>query len=708
VRLEELGWAPGQAGEALEALARRSGLLAAAGAPEPTAVEEPAADPGPAIEAAAGRLGVEVEPVGVFHGEALRLVRSCGPALLRIPNGSRPFLLAVRRARRGRVEILGPDLRLHRVAAERVAGELRREAEAGVEPGIARLLDRAGVAGRRRERARRALLAEQLGKTYLAGFWLLRPSPDSGFRRQLAGVGVLRQLRRTLAFYALAYLLLLAAWWVLGQGALAGRLDRVWLWTWALMLFAALPPRLLSGWFQAKTAVGTGALLKRRLLHGTLRLDPDEIRHQGAGQLLGRVIESEAVETNALLGGFLAATATIELLLAFFVVGQGIAGAWHVLALAVWCGVVALLGARYLARRRRWTAARLAMTHELVESLVGHRTRLAQEPPERWHLREDQLLDRYLGESAAIDRGQSLLLSLLPRGWLLLGIGVLLPAFVAGGATVAGLAVGVAGALMAYRAFGRLAEGFSYLAGALISWNQASLLFHASARERRPGALLEAPAEPTDDLRRAGAGPLLEARDLSFRHRGRALPALRGGSLEIQRGDRVLLEGPSGGGKSTLASLLAGLREPDSGLLLLGGLDRFTVGETAWRRRIVLSPQFHENHVLSETLAFNLLMGRGWPAAPADLAEAEEVCRELGLGDLLDRMPAGIQQLVGETGWQLSHGERSRLFIARALLQRADLTILDESFASLDPVNLDLALDCVLARSRSLLLIAHD
>ena len=70
-------------------------------------------------------------------------------------------------------------------------------------------------------------------------------------------------------------------------------------------------------------------------------------------------------------------------------------------------------------------------------------------------------------------------------------------------------------------------------------------------------------------------------------------------------------------------------------------------------------------------------------------------------------MPAGFQQMVGESGWQLSHGERSRLYIARALLQRADLIILDESFAALDPENLQRALQCVLRRAPTVLVIAH-
>jgi ATP-binding cassette subfamily B protein len=70
-------------------------------------------------------------------------------------------------------------------------------------------------------------------------------------------------------------------------------------------------------------------------------------------------------------------------------------------------------------------------------------------------------------------------------------------------------------------------------------------------------------------------------------------------------------------------------------------------------------------------LAFNLLMGRRWPPEPEDLGEAETICREMGLGRLLDAMPGALMQMVGETGWQLSNGEKSRVFLARALLQRA-------------------------------------
>src|SRR6185503_5841710 len=99
--------------------------------------------------------------------------------------------------------------------------------------------------------------------------------------------------------------------------------------------------------------------------------------------------------------------------------------------------------------------------------------------------------------------------------------------------------------------------------------------------------------------------------------------------LQIQRGDRLLLQGSSGGGKSTLVSLLTGVRAPESGLLLLDGLDYQTLGAEGWRQRVASAPQFHENHVLTGTFAFNLLMGRQWPARRADLVEAETICREL-------------------------------------------------------------------------------
>jgi ATP-binding cassette subfamily B protein len=201
--------------------------------------------------------------------------------------------------------------------------------------------------------------------------------------------------------------------------------------------------------------------------------------------------------------------------------------------------------------------------------------------------------------------------------------------------------------------------------------------------------------------------PVLDGKNLSFRYPNAVKPALQDTSVTIRSGERILVEGPSGGGTSPLCALLAGVRVPDTGLLLLRGLDRATLGPDGWRKRVVAAPQFHDNRIFCGSLAFNVLMGRRWPASPADIQEAEDLCRELGMGALIDRMPGGMLQVVGETGWRLSHGEQSRVFVARALLQRAEMVILDESLGALDPENQQRTLACVLRRAPTLMIAAH-
>jgi ATP-binding cassette subfamily B protein len=243
--------------------------------------------------------------------------------------------------------------------------------------------------------------------------------------------------------------------------------------------------------------------------------------------------------------------------------------------------------------------------------------------------------------------------------------------------------------------------GLSSLSRAIFAWRKVSEIFRAG----RGGSQVGLPALANQAVQRATV-PVIEGRNLTFSYDVNGPAVLAGADVQINRGDRILIEGPSGGGKSTLAGVLTGQRSPDGGLLLLDGLDRPTLGDE-WASRVASAPQFHENHIFSGTLAFNLLMGRQWPAPEGDIVEAEALCEELGLGDLLRRMPGGINQRVGETGWQLSHGERSRIFLARALLQNSSLTILDESFASLDPATMDKCLNTALTRAETLVVIAH-
>ncbi len=708
VTLAQATWPAAELASAVEHLTQRAGLSRrplGGQAPSATVL----ANHGDArqlwIETAVAAMGLDLESEDVTYAGVDALLASVSVALIELQADGNTRYLAVLGSSRRHLKILASDLRHHTVAVRRVRGWLCREANTTAST-TEKLLDAAGVAGGRRHRARAAIDRELRGETRVARCLQIRPRAGSSFARQLRDTGCGARLAAVIGAHAVQYGLLVASWAMIGRAALEGRFDRGWLLAWTLLLATIVPIRLFETWTSGTVAIGIGGLLRRRLLAGALALEPDEIREKGAGQFLASVLESEAVESLALGGGLLALVSVVELAVALAVLAFGAGGVVHVVALLLWIAIAAAMGRWSFARRRAWTATRLEMTDDLVERIVGHRTRLVQESPDHWHDGEERLLQEYSAQSKALDRAHAALHAVVARGWLIAGVLALVPAFVAGRASTAGLAIGLGGTLAAWRAFEKLAEGFSQLAAARLAWNQISLLFHAAARSSPPGspAVVAAPVRGLGSFNRT---PVVEADGLVLRYQGRAEPALAGAGLRIQAGERVLLEGPSGGGKSTLASVLAGLRAPSSGLLLSGGLDRQTLGAAGWRRRAVSAPQFHENHVLTASFAFNLLMGRRWPAEAADLDEADAVCRELGLGPLLDRMPSGLLQMVGESGWRLSHGERSRLFIARALLQRADFIVLDESFAALDPGTLQQAMRCVQKRAPTLMVIAH-
>jgi ABC-type multidrug transport system fused ATPase/permease subunit len=731
--LPSLFWSFAELGSGLEALARKSELQ-----PSPVQVPNPPSSAASLdntaasrdalsgwIESAAGWLGLEAEPSAVPYEGLERVIENAGPAVLRVPgDGSAKFLFLlprlVRRSisarRRGSVSVLAPDLRTVSLRYDLIRGLLCGALEERVAPEVDRLLDEAGIPDSRRGTARAALLLERLRGKDVGGCWLLRQSPGAPFLSQANRAHLPRRLGALLVAHAAEYFLLIVSWWLIGRAVLSGHLDHGWLLAWALILLTLVPFRVLSTWLQGVLAINGGILFKQRLLFGALRLRPEEIRHKGVGQFLGEVMESEAVESLALSVGFQGLTGAIELIAAAFVLSRGVGRGLELTLLPVWFALTLLMGVRYFRQRQRWTEARLSMTNDLTERMVGHRTRLAQEARQNWHDGEDEELERYLEMSRKMDGAAALLMALAPRGWLLLGMLGLTEAFVASQGLNIRLAISLGGILLAYRALKRLSLGLIAFADAIISWQQVAPLFQAAGRKRLLGspAVALTAAAGEDDVRNdairndeRGNQAVMEAHDLVFRYQERGEPVLKGCSLRVRPGDRLLLEGSSGGGKSTLASLLVGLRVPQSGLLLLGGLDRQTLGDEGWRQRVVSAPQFHENHVLTETFAFNLLMGRRWPPHEDDMQEASAICRELGLEPLLNKMPAGMLQMVGETGWQLSHGERSRVYIARALLQRAEVVIFDESFAALDPENVKLALNCVLRRARTLLVVAH-
>ena len=174
-------------------------------------------------------------------------------------------------------------------------------------------------------------------------------------------------------------------------------------------------------------------------------------------------------------------------------------------------------------------------------------------------------------------------------------------------------------------------------------------------------------------------------------------------SLTIPAGRTVALVGPSGGGKSTLAYLLARYFDPQKGVVRIGGVDARQMDKET--RMNTVSFVFQNSRLLKASILENVRLGR--PSATR-----EEVLRALDLAqcrDILDKLPQGMDTVIGAGGTYLSGGEQQRIAIARVILQDAPIVLMDEATAFADPDNESKvqAAFANLAQGKTVVMIAH-
>ncbi len=191
---------------------------------------------------------------------------------------------------------------------------------------------------------------------------------------------------------------------------------------------------------------------------------------------------------------------------------------------------------------------------------------------------------------------------------------------------------------------------------------------------------LAIPQAPPDELAPEDLGPLLEREieleQISFTYPAGERPALDGVDLTIRRGEMLAIAGGSGSGKSTLVDVVLGLLEPDSGRILIDGIDTPPPG---WHQKVGIVSQTVV--LLDSTVRDNVAFG---DAVNADDELVTRALKLAQLGPWLEGLPDGLDTLVGESGKLVSGGERQRIAIARSLYRSPDLLILDEATSALD------------------------
>ena len=208
-------------------------------------------------------------------------------------------------------------------------------------------------------------------------------------------------------------------------------------------------------------------------------------------------------------------------------------------------------------------------------------------------------------------------------------------------------------------------------------------------------------AEPAEPRHPADASIAFD--DVSFSYEGAATPALDHVSLEVPSGSTVALVGPSGGGKTTAASLVPRFWDVGSGAVRVGGVDVRQIAQHELMDQVAFV--FQNDRLFKGTILDNVRAAR--PGATREQALAALEAAQCS--DIVAKMPHGVDEFIGTGGTYLSGGEVQRIALARAILKDSPIVVLDEATAFADPENEALIQRALarLAKGRTVLMVAH-
>ena len=223
----------------------------------------------------------------------------------------------------------------------------------------------------------------------------------------------------------------------------------------------------------------------------------------------------------------------------------------------------------------------------------------------------------------------------------------------------------------------------------------------ADALSRIDGILKIEPLESTGSAQPKDNSVVLE--NVSFRYDGAAKDAVHNVSISIGSGEHIALVGPSGGGKTTTAELIARYFDVTEGSIKRGGADIRDIPADVLMKQV--SFVFQDSRLLKTSILENVRLARP-DASEGEVMQALETAQCM---DIIDKLPNGIHTVIGSAGTYLSGGEQQRIAIARAVLKNAPIIILDEATAFADPDNETKVQAAMgeLAKGRTVIMIAH-